>query len=432
MTRLWTCPATELAVDDSLQEDYQTLRGILAERAGVDDVVIHDRGGGWAPVVEDDNVLHVFLGAVPVTKAMLQGGRRTGPDMINGSLAMEGEWVPIRSLYACRSKELSNVYQEFSKMGGGPGILMQSVGNTWFLAMQPMADDPEGSDSTSTAQHCWTALLLSFCAVRFLGGSDAFEHWDRAHWRCMLDKLAQRNSGWKPLSEEIARLLENQVMDSAIDSVLPDPVQWIREQKARLEEAIEQNRLGLDSCRESLEEIREKHLLDIRGGGIDRIKDRIETEVQNIANLPQVRRIKPNGHTIEIYLAPMALPSGSRSGIRTVAAPVISMRPGAVSTDISLRGVSSNAHVHPHVRGNVCLGSIQREVLDLLQNYELFSAAQMMIGFLQTFNPDDPWGRAGTSWPAFNFDLGSYGMVYIGSEAEPGTSGKADDNTASS
>ena len=56
----------------------------------------------------------------------------------------------------------------------------------------------------------------------------------------------------------------------------------------------------------------------------------------------------------------------------------------------------------------------------------------MMIGFLQTFNPDDPWGRAGTSWPAFNFDLGSYGMVYIGSEAEPGTSGKADDNTASS
>lgn len=54
---------------------------------------------------------------------------------------------------------------------------------------------------------------------------------------------------------------------------------------------------------------------------------------------------------------------------------------------------------HPHVdQGNPCWGGHSSEVLGLLAEFEIGALIEVILSYLETYNPDDDWGRYAAWW----------------------------------
>lgn len=74
------------------------------------------------------------------------------------------------------------------------------------------------------------------------------------------------------------------------------------------------------------------------------------------------------------------------------------------ASDIKIKNMDRiiRGHHHPHVKERVCMGTMGPMLNELFNQGHLTAAAQVIISFLETCNPDDPWGRTVVNFPEIN------------------------------
>jgi hypothetical protein len=119
------------------------------------------------------------------------------------------------------------------------------------------------------------------------------------------------------------------------------------------------------------------------------------TEYDTLCATPHVKDVKVIGKVIHVYTDMISITHGYntynigefRIEINTDGS---NSSVKAINLTKPLGGLS---HPHIHANGKCCLGNIEKGVSKLLAEYQYVILAQLMITYLQSYNPDSAYGR---------------------------------------
>jgi len=174
----------------------------------------------------------------------------------------------------------------------------------------------------------------------------------------------------------------------------------LRAETQRLEREIE----GLERSLEDLGRriTAETRALSERQRQLQALRDRpqepasVLREFERIRELPQVRQVDLQDGAVALVTHPLEAACGPQR-----------YRLGAFRVeihfegDVRIRNLTDprGLYDHPHVRhGRPCLGNAREGVAKLIGEFEFAAAAQVLIDFLQTVNPQD-WRIPVSYWP---------------------------------
>lgn len=407
MTRLWT--DNDPTVDAALNERLAGLRDALASYLGRE-VIFHDAGGNFAPVIEDGRT-HIHLHGSP---RPARPGRNapTAPRQVNHFPGDVFDYHALPRINASSSREVENV--NCNIRGARNQRIAQVVNNTYFVLIRPTDGTDDGSISVSATENVvlHTMLMLAAGTAR-RAPSVRPSHMNRHQRERLLADF--------PELDPLMALIRRSAVRTSVEHVLHrnggDPAAHLRAERDSAANQERNAQRDLDNASERLRELRQQRMAQTTGNDDATLRETFREEMRQIRDLPQTisADIMHDGR-IKVWLKPMLLSGGNRNGNRhrqdrgAVVGPIcLTLHPGTLNPRaMALISDPFDSSVpHPHVRGSPCLGSISEPLRSALQNGNLSVAVQLMIGFLQTYNVDDAWGRVGANWTRWTVDRGS-------------------------
>jgi hypothetical protein len=178
-----------------------------------------------------------------------------------------------------------------------------------------------------------------------------------------------------------------------IDSRRRDETERLQREVDRLESALEEYGRRITADTRAAAEVRRRlrALQDPSGEPADPVAD-----FDRIRDLPDVRDLGLQAGTLAITTRPLEAECGGHR-----------YRLGSFRVEIQFEGDVRITNLtdrrgpydHPHVRqGRPCLGNVREGVAKLIGEYEFAAAAQVLLDFLQTVNPQD-WRIPVFYWP---------------------------------
>jgi hypothetical protein len=128
-----------------------------------------------------------------------------------------------------------------------------------------------------------------------------------------------------------------------------------------------------------------------------------EAELARLLAVPGVQHIEVHGQVLHILTAPIQIAwEGERYDLGRYR---IGLDLGGDLRVESIDGLGPKpGWDHPHVQdGRPCLGNAREGVLKLIARYELALAAQVLVGFLETFQPEGSYSAI-EGWPRAHVD----------------------------
>ena len=422
MTRLWTEPAPE--PDATLNARLAYLSEGLSGFFDGKPLVFHDAGGTYAPVIDDPERIHVQIHGVP----RLANNKASA--VRESQMPLEpfeyGAFAQAPRLYACTSRELINV--NALARGVKNTRLFQIAGNTLFLLVRPSkTDERDTLDLELLAE-----LLIHGMMARTLGDRFINKHTPSRAVQMVDASWFTRQTRDVPALSAVPQLIETIRLRRSVRKATRiaqerKPLYLIRRNHHELASRITNLERETEAAREAFRQQQAR----LREGSVasdrDRLKDAFAEQLQAIARLPQVEWVevtpRHNRTCLAVHVAPLALGRDQRDadeGTAVLAPLRIEFQVGRAERHaITVTDIYDNQAPHPHVRGHPCLGSIQQDITQLLNDRDYVGATTLMLGYLQTYNAQDQWGQIGPRWPGFSARTKSGNRVDLPAAATP-------------
>ena len=381
-------------------------------------VVFHDARGGFAPVIDDPERIHVQIHGTPTTAK----GGRTEPRAVRAypgghTLASGNRTYP--RVPACASRELENAD---SHIETAKNIrLMQRKDTTWFLLVRPVVSAREAAATDGPAPICPEATANAIFHAMFARRVNPVS----AHGQQILNtrpanlvpRLLETVEGTYPSLAPIAGALRDMAITGMVRRVLDqhdmDPAFAVSRRIQDLQGQLESRRSDQQRLQQQIAEARQRQQEIGMRRGVDAYAEWLRQQMREIGELPQVEHVaieQSRGNPVLLVrLKPMTLGRHIRRdpGCPMVAPMEIRLNPQGHGPDmLAVSDIYGSRAPAAHVRGGACLGSLGEGLQDTLRNGQIASAVQLAIGFLQTYNAQDTWGAIGTRWPALNIETG--------------------------
>ena len=418
-TNLRTGPAP--APDDALNTRLSALAQALSPLLDDKPVVFHDMQGAFAPVVDDPDTAHIFLHAVPVSARTRSTAPRPANPLPEGLLSD----TPLPRLNPPSTQEGSFARLEVTKAEARGQIIAHTVASCAFVTVRPGPED--GPIDPEIALEVLGYILLSSETV--LGPLRAapgrISPAPRRTRPSELDQQSvERIQDIVPAARSLIALLDTRRQDLALqrtlETAIPDPAAHLRQELQQLN-GIEANLRESIQCTQSkLRELRHQHLSQLRTNTDDRAT-RIAAQIREIRAMPQVldaRAEQMSSQTmLRIDLRPMALGAHIRKRKDIALLPPLTVhlavRLGGGPL-LEVREPTGARIPHPHVRNTrPCLGSASEGLTESIRDGNLLAAVHLVIGFLQSFNSQDAWGRSAANWVAPETETGRGNTVRL-------------------
>jgi hypothetical protein len=129
---------------------------------------------------------------------------------------------------------------------------------------------------------------------------------------------------------------------------------------------------------------------------VDGRREWARTEYETLLASPCVKDVLVNGRTIHIFTTMISIPyNGEIYDIGEFKIDIYTDGSNNSVRAFNLTNPKGGAVAHPHVKidGYCCLGNVSDGVSKLLAEYQYVILAQLMISFLQSYNPDNAYGK---------------------------------------
>lgn len=425
MSGLWTVEATALdhTIDADLQARLAPLAEMLApvfQRSGV---VFHDHRGAFAPVVDDPERAHIHLHAAA-------RGARSGADAPSVMKPFDD------GIFSPPGIELARVQTSSSRslhMIGHPvwsgqlARVAQSGNGNLFVALRPARSLHGEIDAAITETLALSCALHGIfgdhIAVRsHVGGPEPDSY--------RVDDL-QRLAQTRPLLAGIARILTDRQLAGhvrrAVDSAAQGPRAYLDSRLTNLRQEREVNADRLAQRTDRLGELRRQRAQSLASMPTAEPTSEMLSELRAIKALPQVVNVDaaqgPGCNTLVVDLRPMTLGrhlNRERAGLAVLAPLRLHLRLGACGPMVRIEDPYQSMAPAAHVRSQeICFGNIAESLKECLDSRHYASAVQLMIGFLQTYDPGDAWGSIGRTWPSFDVEVGDGNIARLPAPPPP-------------
>lgn len=391
-TKLWTNePPT---VCERLNGEHASLVTSLSNYFGKP-VILHNRSGRFAPFVNDDSSIHIFIDSAPVTKQKHASGVMSA--RIRSRTNAFGE-PRLKRNTVCKSSDLTTIYAYSSD-----DVICQFRDNCVWILVQPHLADDAVFQETSLSD----ILIHIALRMRITHASVA---------RPLPSEMSHETFEWV-ISEwpETSALLQP-LIEARLEKALNHTVRSFCGVRRRgLEKRLEESRSRKAQLSRYAEELtrnlrfmREKALSLINLDHQTKVIERAKHEILSILDMPQVEKVSVETLStprLVVDLRPMALGIDKNlagNDIKVLQPLTISLTLDCHGRPLVIKSASQDRNLIPHQRTHICLGNIDSILCTLLQKGELHAAMQIVIGFLQTYNEQDSWGVSGTYWPAFD------------------------------
>ena len=142
-----------------------------------------------------------------------------------------------------------------------------------------------------------------------------------------------------------------------------------------------------------------KRLIGLRDAEPDPTES-FAAEIDRIRAMPKILRVSASSNGFAFITDELFCTHPKTKKVYKLGSMEISVQFGdRRSIQILNRTRQVNGGHHPHVRPSICWGNAAESVASLIEAGELATLALVVLGYLETCNPDDAWGRTIVEWP---------------------------------
>lgn len=163
----------------------------------------------------------------------------------------------------------------------------------------------------------------------------------------------------------------------------------------------------VDAIREEEAALRDLADVQVQAG---EERARLATVFDELLKSPRVRFVRYQNGTISVYTTRVYIVVQGRNPTENGIYDIGDFRVDLYTSGgdgcvrmINLTRHGPNNYHHPHadVHGKPCLGSLKEAIPRLIAKREYVTAVDLLLQYLHSVRPDDPWGRRVFEWPKF-------------------------------
>lgn len=211
-------------------------------------------------------------------------------------------------------------------------------------------------------------------------------------------RMARDSSRWADFEERQRIRNRRMFIEQLTEGVAERRVSGVRSDVQMNEAHLRELEQGLSQTLRELGDAKAR--LQVAEAGLRKSEEYWVRELEQIERHPTTKRVSVSGTSLTIYTNDLTL-YDPRDDDRSVPLGQFEIIIDVENHRITLNNLTNRRRDrdHPHVTGGeACFGGHASQIMKFLADFEIGSLYEVLLSYLQGFNPDDDWGRYAAWW----------------------------------
>lgn len=211
-------------------------------------------------------------------------------------------------------------------------------------------------------------------------------------------RIARDAARWADFEERMRERNRRMFIEQLTEGVAERRVAGVRQDAQQAERELRSLEVQLSQTLRTLSD--SKARLEVAEAGLRKSEEYWVKELEQIERHPMTKRVSVAGTSLTIYTEELTM-YDPRDDDRHVTLGQFEIVIDVENHNIRLNNLTNRRRDrdHPHVSGGeACFGGHGSQIMKFLADFEIGSLYEVLLSYLQSFNPDDDWGRYAAWW----------------------------------